>query len=44
MQGQISNFSAITHNDGTFRLDAEHYQEEFLKNQKNLSDLAQFLY
>lgn len=36
MQSQILNYSAITKDDGTFRLDAEHYQDKFLRNQNKL--------
>lgn len=36
MQFQVLNYSATTQDDGTFRLDAEHYQEQFLRNQKKL--------
>ncbi len=36
MQSQILNYSAVTKVDGTFRLDAEHYQQIFLQNQNQL--------
>ena len=36
MQSQILNYSAVTKVDGTFRLDAEHYQQIFLQNQNKL--------
>ncbi|MBN1627240.1 MAG: restriction endonuclease subunit S [Deltaproteobacteria bacterium] len=36
MQYQILNYSTTMQDDGTFRLDAEHYQEQFLMNQERL--------
>ena len=36
MQSQVLNYSAIVRDDGTFRLDAEHYQEQFLKNKEKI--------
>jgi len=36
MQSQVLNYSETTQDDGTFRLDAEHYQDKFLKNQQKL--------
>jgi len=37
MQSQILNYSATTVDDGTFRLDAEHYQAQYLLNQEKLN-------
>lgn len=37
MQSQILNYSATAQEDGTFRLDAEHYQKQYLINQKKLN-------
>ncbi len=36
MQVQVLKYSATTQDDGTFRLDAEHYQEKYLNNQQRL--------
>jgi len=36
MQTQVLNYSATVEDDGSFRLDAEHYQEQFLRNQQKL--------
>ena len=36
MQSQLLNYSTIKQDDGTFRLDAEHYQENFINNLKKL--------
>lgn len=36
MQRQVLSYSATTQDDGTFRLDAEHYQEHYLSNQEKL--------
>lgn len=36
MQCQVLNYSAIIKEDGTFRLDAEHYQKKYLNNQNKL--------
>ncbi|MEA5446874.1 restriction endonuclease subunit S [Gammaproteobacteria bacterium AB-CW1] len=36
MQSQVLNYSTAKKDDGTFRLDAEHYQEKYLLNQNKL--------
>lgn len=36
MQSQVLNYSSAKKDDGTFRLDAEHFQEKYLRNQKKL--------
>ena len=36
MQNQILNYSSIAKKEGAFRLDAEHYQEQFSINEKKL--------
>lgn len=36
MQHQVLNYSATSQDDGTFRLDAEHYQAHYLSNQEKL--------
>ena len=36
MQFKVLNYSATNQDGGTFRLDAEHYQAQYLLNQKNL--------
>ena len=40
MQSQVLNYSATFRDDGTFRLDAEHYQKLYLDNQKKLNDFG----
>lgn len=40
MQSQVLNYSTAKKDDGTFRLDAEHYQEKYLRNQKKLLDFG----
>ena len=40
MQSQVLNYSTAKQDDGTFRLDAEHYQEKYLRNQKQLLDFG----
>lgn len=40
MEYQILKYSATIHDDGTFRLDAEHYQEGYLENQKKLASFG----
>jgi len=37
VQINILNFSDTVQDDGTFRLDAEHYQKHYLKNQNKLT-------
>ena len=40
MQSQVLKYSATIRDDGTFRLDAEHYQKQYLNNQRKLNNFG----